>query len=232
MAEAVRAALEGARLVFMVSAAEAPDRVDQHLSFVDAAVAAGVEHLVYTSFAGAASDSVFTLGRDHWATEEHIKASGLAWTFLRDNLYLDFLPLLAGPDGVIRGPAGDGQVSAVATDDVADVATAVLLDPGAHVGATYTLTGPEALSLGAAAALVTRLTGRTVTFHDETIEEAYASRASYNAPDWQLDAWVSTYTSIASGQQAMVTDDVPRLAGHPATSLEELLSRAGVTLPR
>ena len=118
---AVRAALEGARLVFMVSAAEAPDRVDQHYSFVDAAAAAGVQHLVYTSFAGAAPDAIFTLGRDHWATEEHIKASGLAWTFLRDNLYLDFLPLLAGPDGVIRGPAGDGRVSAVATDDVADV---------------------------------------------------------------------------------------------------------------
>ena len=64
-----------------------------------------------------------------------------------------------------------------------------------------------------------------MTFHDETVEEAYASRASYNAPDWQVDAWVSTYTSIASGQQAMVTDDVHRLTGHPATSLEQLLSR-------
>ena len=112
----------------MVSAAKAPDGVDQHISFVDAAATVGVEHLVYTSFAGAASDSVFTLGRDHWATEEHIKASGLAWTFLRDNLYLDFLPLLAGPDGVIRGPAARARSSAVATDDVADVATAVLLD--------------------------------------------------------------------------------------------------------
>ena len=74
---------------------------------------------------------------------------------------------------------------------------------------------------------MSRLTGRTVTYHDETVEEAYASRASYDAPAWQLDAWVSTYTSIAAGQQAMVTDDVPGLTGHPATSLEELLSRAG-----
>src|SRR3954447_4553708 len=100
--DAVRAALEGARVVLMVSGAEAPDRVSHHLSFVDSAVAAGVEHLVYTSFAGAAPDAVFTLGRDHWATEEHIRSSGLTWTFLRDNLYLDFLPLMAGPDGVIR----------------------------------------------------------------------------------------------------------------------------------
>lgn len=221
---AVRAGLEGARLVFMVSAAEAPDRVDQHLSFVDAAVAAGVEHLVYTSIAGAASDSVFSLGRDHWATEEHIKASGLAWTFLRDTLYLDFLPEMTGPDGVIRGPAGDGRVSAVAIDDVAAVAAAVLLDPGPHVGATYTLTGPEALSLTEAAEQVTRSTGRTVTFQDESIEEAYAWRAAYDAPGWQVDGWVTTYTSIASGEQSMVTDDVPRITGRPATSLSQLLS--------
>ena len=84
------------------------------------AVAAGVAHLVYTSFYGAAPDATFTLARDHWATEEHIRASGLAFTFLRDNLYADFLPLMADEHGVIRGPAGDGRVAAVAIDDVAD----------------------------------------------------------------------------------------------------------------
>ncbi len=55
--------------------------------------------------------------------------------------------------------------------------------------------------------------------------EAYESRAGYNAPDWQLDAWVSTYTAIASGELAGVTDDVERLTGHPATTLAEVLSR-------
>jgi NAD(P)H dehydrogenase (quinone) len=67
--EAVWQALAGADVVFMVSGAEAPDRVAQHRNFVDAAVAAGVGHLVYTSFVGAAPDAVFTLGRDHWATD-------------------------------------------------------------------------------------------------------------------------------------------------------------------
>ena len=115
----------------MVSAAEAPDRVDEHSSFVDAAAAAGVEQLVYISFA-ARRDAIFTLGRDHWATEQHIEASGMAWTFLRDNLYPTSSRSWSARTACIRGPAGDGRVAAVATDDVADAAAAVLLDPGAH----------------------------------------------------------------------------------------------------
>ena len=142
-----RAALDGVETLFMVSAAEAEDRLQQHCTFVDAAAAAGVQHIVYTSFFGAAADSTFTLGRDHFATEERIKASGMDYTFLRDNFYLDFLPLLAGEDGVIRGPAGDGVMAAVARADVARSAVTVLRDPALHVGRTYDLTGPEDISL-------------------------------------------------------------------------------------
>jgi NAD(P)H dehydrogenase (quinone) len=223
--DAVRAALAGADTVLMVSGSESPDRVDRHRAFVDAAAAAGIGHLVYTSFVGAAPDAVFTLARDHWATEEHIRAGRLPFTFLRDNLYADFLPLMVGADGVIRGPARDGRAAMVAQDDIADAAVAVLRDPAPHAGRTYDLTGPEALTLAEAAATVTAVTGRDVRYHDETLEEAYASRASYGAPDWQVDAWVSTYTSMASGELAAVSPDVPRLTGHPATSLEQLLRR-------
>ncbi len=120
------AALDGVTTLLMVSASESADRLDQHRTFVDAAAEAGVEQVVYTSFAGAAPDCTFTLGRDHWATEEHLRASGLRHTFLRDNFYLDFLPLMAGEDGVIRGPAGDGRLSAVARADIAAAAVAVL----------------------------------------------------------------------------------------------------------
>ncbi|GAB2618910.1 NAD(P)-dependent oxidoreductase [Paractinoplanes abujensis] len=220
---AVTRALDGAGTVLMVSAAETPDRVDEHRSFVDAAVAAGVEHLVYTSFVGAAPDATFTLARDHWATEEHIRRSGLAFTFLRDNLYADFMPLLVGEDGVIRGPAADGRAAVVAQDDIADAITAVLRAPGEHAGRTYDLTGPAALSLTDVAATISASTGRAVRFHDESIEEAYASRASFGAPSWQVDAWVSTYTAIAAGELAEVTTAVEDLTGHPATPLAKLL---------
>ena len=145
-------------------------------------------------------------------------------TFLRDNFYLDFVPLMVGEDGVIRGPAGEGRLSAVARADVAAVAVEVLTDPATHAGATYTLTGPEAFTLTEAAAVVTEVTGRAVTFHDETIDEAYASRRRWEAPDWQYDAWVSTYTAIKVGEVAAVTDDVRRITGREATSLRELLA--------
>jgi NAD(P)H dehydrogenase (quinone) len=215
--EDVRRALDGVATVLMVSAAEAPDRVDQHRTFVDAAAAAGVEHLVYVSFTGAAPDATFTLARDHWATEQHVRDRGVAATFLRDALYSDFFPAMVGEDGVIRGPAGDGRVAAVAQDDVADVAAAVLQAPDRHAGATYDLTGPEALTLTEVAATLTAVTGRRVTYHPETVEEAYASRAGYGAPAWQVDAWVSTYTAIAAGEMARVSTAVADLTGHPAT---------------
>ncbi len=186
----------------------------------------GVQHIVYTSFAGAAADATFTLGRDHFDAEAAIRESGMAWTLLRDNFYADLLPYFADPAGVIRGPAGDGRVAAVARADVADVATTVLRAPADHAGSTYTLTGPEALTLTEVAARAGAVLGRELRFENETVEEAYASRrAAYDAEQWQLDAWVSTYTAIADGSVAEVTDDVRSVTGQPARTLEQSLTR-------
>jgi hypothetical protein len=67
--------------------------------------------------------------------------------------------------------------------------------------------------------------GQAVLVPDETRKEAFASRASYGAPDWQVEAWVSSYTAIAAGELAGVSDHVERLTGRPATSLRRLLGR-------
>lgn len=213
---AMRAAFAGVRTVFLVSAAEAPDRVAEHRTAIDAAVAAGVERVVYTSFVGAAPDATFTFGRDHFHTEQHLRASSLTTVLLRNNLYTDFLPFMAG-DGEIRGPAGDGHLAPVTRDDIADVATAVLLDD-AHDGATVDLTGPELLTMADAAALLTDVTGSPVRFVDETVAEAYASRAHLGAPDYQVTGWVTTYLGIAAGEFAVVSDAVERITGRPATT--------------
>jgi NAD(P)H dehydrogenase (quinone) len=223
-AEASRAALQGVDVLLMVSGAEAEDRLDQHRTFVAAAAEAGVRHVVYTSFLGAAEDATFTLGRDHWATEQAIRATDTAHTFLRDSFYLDFVEDLVGEDGVIRGPAGDGAMAAVARADVARVATTVLRDPGAHLDRTYELTGPEAITLAEAAVVVSEVRGRTVTYHPETLDEAYASRAQWKPEPWQADAWVSTYTAIAEGALAHVSGDVERITGRAPMSLREVLA--------
>lgn len=220
---ALTGAGRGVDRVLMVSASETVDRVDQHRAFVDAAAEAGVGHLVYISFYGAAPDATFTLARDHWHTEQHIRASGVPFTFLRDNLYADFTPGLVGEDGVIRGPASQGRAAVVAQDDIADATTTVLTRAPEHVGATYDLTGPQALTFDEIAAVLTTATGRTITYRPETVEEAYRSRASYGAPDWQLDAWVSTYTAVAAGELDGVSDGVTRLTGRPATGLADVV---------
>jgi uncharacterized protein YbjT (DUF2867 family) len=110
----------------------------------------------------------------------------------------------------------------VLRDDVADALAAMLTEPG-HDGATYELTGPEAITMAEVAGLLTRLSEREVTFEDETLEEAYASREAYGAPAWEVDGWVSTYTAIAAGEFDVVTDHVLRLTGHEPVSVAEFI---------
>ena len=223
--EAMSRAFDGVDVLFLPSAGEHPDRVGSlHRPAIEAAVAAGVERVVYTSFLGAAPDCVFTFGRDHFFTEEILRESGMGWTFLRDSIYLDFVPFFAGADGVIRGPAGDGRVAAVSRDDIADVALAALLSDE-HAGAAYELSGGEAFTMTEAAAIITRETGREVRFVNETLEEARESRRPSGAPDWEIEGWVTTYAAIGAGELDVVTDDVERIAGHPPMTLTELLQR-------
>ena len=220
--DAMETALTGAQTLFFVSASEDADRVRLHTGVVDAAVAAGVQRIVYLSFLNAAADSTFTFARDHWATEEHIRRSGLRHTFLRDATYADFVPGLAGADGVIRGPAGDGAFTPVAQDDVAAVASAVLLSDG-YDGDTLDLTGPERLTMTDVAALLAEVTGRPVRYEQETVEEAYASRAHYGAADFEVDGWVSTYTAIATGELDVLSPAVRMVTGRDPMSLRELI---------
>lgn len=220
---ALLSAFDGLDALLLVSASESADRVALHTATVDAAVAAGVRRIVYTSFLGAAPDATFTFARDHWHTEQHLRSSGAEFTFLRDSLYLDLIPHWAGDDGVIRGPAGDGRVGAVARADVAGAAVAVLTGTG-HAGATYDLTGPETLSM---AEIASQLGAR---YRAETLDEAYRSRERYGAPAWEVAGWVTTYAAIASGELDVVTDAVERLTGHPPMSLGQYL--AGRTMSR
>ena len=236
-------ALSGTETVFMVSASESPTRRAEHLDFVDTAARAGVRRIVYLSFYNAGPDSTFILARDHWHTEQRIRDAGVAHTFVRDNLYADFMLLWAGADRMLRGPAGDGRVAPVARADAADAVTAVLRsawnaaeEPGRsrkdgalsateHDGATYQLTGPQSLTFAEVATVLTEVTGEPYSYRDETIDEAYASRAQYGAPEWMVDGWVTTYRAIAAGELAEVTDDVRRVTGHPPRSLAEVVAR-------
>jgi uncharacterized protein YbjT (DUF2867 family) len=222
---ALRDALEGVQTLLLVSAAESETRVDEHRSAVEAAVTAGVQHLVYISYLGAAPDATFTLARDHDATEAAIRERGVPFTFLRDSMYADFVPAMVGTDGVLRGPAGSGRVAPVARDDVAEAAAAVLLDPAAHAGRTYDLTGPEALTFAEAAALMAEVSGLPIRYHQEDVQEAFESRMSPDVPDFMIDAWVTTYLAVRDGELDVVSPAIRELTGRDPVGLREVLDR-------
>jgi NAD(P)H dehydrogenase (quinone) len=217
-------ALRGARTLFLASGEEARNRVEQHKAAVDAAKAAGVERIVYLSFYGARPDSAFTFGRDHFHTEEHIKASGLAYAFSRDNIYLDFVPFFVGADGAIRGPGGNGRFAPVARDDIADVVVELLTNPDRD-GQAYEVASDESYTLAEAAERLGRAIDREITYVDETMEEAWASRRPSGEEDWVIEGWITTYVAIAKGELAEPTSTVKDVTGHAPQRLEELLER-------
>jgi NAD(P)H dehydrogenase (quinone) len=225
---AMTKALAGIDTLFFVSGRESATRLDEHLSVVKAARDAGIARIVYLSFLGAAPDCTFTLGRHHFFTEKAIREAGVAFTFLRDSLYQDYLPFMTGEDGVIRGPAGSGRLSVVARDDVAEVVATVLIaaerGETAHDGVTYDVTGPEAITLAEVAAELQAASGKPVSFHDESEAEAYASRAKYDAPAFEVEGWVTSYQSIAVGEMSKVSGDVEKLIGRPPRSFAEFLA--------
>jgi NAD(P)H dehydrogenase (quinone) len=215
----MRAALSGIQTLFLVSG-WGSTRLEQHYSAIDAAIAAGVERIVYTSFLSAAPQATFTHAREHCLTEQRIRATGCHYTFLRPTFYLDRAPRWFSNEGIIRGPAGNGTITWVSRDDLADVAAAVLTTSG-HDGASYEITGSQALTLAQAAAEFSRATGLQTSYQPETLEEARASRMKFNPSEWELEAWVSTYVAIATGEMSVVSHTVEALTGHAPQTLAD-----------
>jgi uncharacterized protein YbjT (DUF2867 family) len=213
------------------------DRLQQQLAAVDAAIAAGVKHIVYLSVLNAAPNATFILAHDHFHTEEHIRASGVPFTFLRASLYTDNVPQSVSADNVIRAPAAEGRAAWVTRDDIADVAVAIL-GSTRHEGRTYDVTGPEALTMAETAERLSAAVGRKITYQAQTPQEARTtrstsrlekyeaerkSRTGHGLDDYEVDVFVTHFLQIAMGELADVSDTVPELTGHPAQSLEEYL---------
>ncbi len=215
------------------------DRLQQQITAVDAAAAVGVGRIVYLSFMNSAPDATFILSHDHYYTEEHIRALGLPFTFLRMSLYAEHVPVMVSAGGVIRAPAGEGRAAWVTRDDIADVAAVVLTRDG-HDGLTYDVTGPEAITLAETAEILSSATGRKIAYQAQTPHEARMTRATsgmdkYEAErraktgsglsDYDVEVFVTHFLQIATGELANVSDTVPRLTGHRAQSLAEYLKQ-------
>ena len=217
--ESVRAALRPGDRVFMVSVHEAVEaRIAAHQSFVDGAADVGVGLLAYLSIVNPAPTAAFHHGRSHYATEQMILASGLPYAFLRMNLFLDDLPLWFDPDGVCRGPGGDGRVALISREDTAAVSAGVIAGPGFENEA-LDLTGEESHSLGELAALCSEVLGRTLRYEPGTREAWLDSRIAAGVAAWDANIGVGSYEALRGGEFDTTSQVVRLVTGRPAESV-------------
>lgn len=236
--ESLRAALRGADKLMLISGTRVGARVRQHRAAIDAAVAADVRHIIYTSFVNVepANPAIVTI--DHRETENLIRASGLAWTLMRDAHYADAMILNAGPGFIASGvwltSTQGGREAMVWREDCVDCAVAVLTEDG-HENKTYPVTGPNRESFAEVAAMLAELTGRPIRLVETDDAGMYAHFDALGIPrepvddqtvagiPWNSDDMVSFERAIREGFLDVCTDDVRRLTGRPARSVRELI---------
>lgn len=215
-AETLEAAMQGCDRLFLLSPSD-PAQVDRERNAVDAAVRAGVEHVVALSIMGASPSSQTVLGRWHAEIDEHLAASGVGFTVLRPAGFMQshLLPVeTVKTEGKWYGMTGHGASGFVDAADVAAVAAHVLTSDGHH-GATYELTGPEAISLPQAAVQLSEVRGRDVAYVDVPPAQFRANLVRTGVPDWAADSLVASYQSIREGHAATVTNEVEKATGTP-----------------
>lgn len=218
-------AFDGADKILLVSGNELGRRVPQHRNVVDAARAAGVALLAYTSIPHAATSSLI-LAQEHRATEELIAASGVPYTFLRNSWYFENYTgqIPAYLEHGVVGAAGDGAVSTAARADFADAAAAVLVTDG-HAGRVYELGGAP-ITLSELAAEVARQTGRDVTYTDLPAEKLTEVLLTAGLPEEAAAVLVDADRGIAAGELLVEGDDLARLLGRAPVTLAEAVAAA------
>ncbi len=211
-------AVEGVEKLFLVTPFT-PDQVDLGARLIDIAKAAGVKHIVKLSAMGADFEPGIQLGRWHRTLERYISGSGLTYTFLRPNNFMENFVNFYGPakDGNIYLPWGQGACSFIAGADIAEVAAAALTS-GGHENKAYDLTGPEAFTIAQAAATIGEVTGRKVQYVE--VPDAAARHAMLDAgmPTWMVDAMMELHGINKAGYAAQVTDTVQKLSGRAPTN--------------
>lgn len=216
-------ALAGVDSLLLVSGTEFGRRATQHSAVIDAAVAAGVGRLAYTSAPGADA-SINPVAPEHKATEEHLRASGLSHLILRNGWYHEnYVGDLksAAQTGIVLTAAGQGRVASAARSDLAEAAAILLA--GERVGQTYTLTGDVAWSFDDLAADFATILGREVVAHHVTVDEKRSLLAQAGLDDGTIGFILGVDAAIAAGELGVVNGELAEILGRPTTPLAETL---------
>jgi NAD(P)H dehydrogenase (quinone) len=233
-------AIEGGVKMLLISGTRVGARVVQHKAAIDAASAAGIKHIVYTSFVNvdAANPAIVTV--DHRETEALIKSSGVAWTMLRDAHYADAMIVNAGPGFIASGTwqtsSNGAKEAMVWREDCVNCAVAVLTTDG-HENKAYPITGPNSENFAEVVAMMNKTVGCAITLVETNDDGMYAMFDAMGVPrepvddqsvggiPWNSDDMVSFERAIREGFLDICTDDVARLTGQKARSVQELITQ-------
>ncbi|SHK94495.1 Uncharacterized conserved protein YbjT, contains NAD(P)-binding and DUF2867 domains [Chitinophaga jiangningensis] len=223
--DSLRQAVAGMHSAFLLTNSTASAE-QQQITFANIAAEAGVKHLVKLSQYKADAASPVRFLRYHAAVEAHIAASGMTYTFLRPNLFMQGFLLFR--DSIIHkgqffAPAGNAKVSLVDVQDIAAVAAWVLTTTHWH-NQVLDITGPESLSHYELAEMLSVVTGKSIRYIDVPPADMLQAVLSLGFPQWQAEGLIEDYAHYARGEAAAVSNAVQQVTGRPARSFAEFIS--------
>jgi len=222
----LKKALAGVDTIFLVCS-PIPQLVELESNVIDACVENGVRHVVLNSALGA-GDYSKSFPSWHRKVEDKLKGTGLSYTILRPNGFMQNIVTYNAPtirtEGAFYAAMGDARTALLDVRDVAAAAAKALVSTAEHAGKTYELNGPEAVSNSEIAARISRITGRDVKYVD--IPEAAQRKAMLDAgtPEWLVTALLDLQAYYVAGKAAAVTDTLPKLLGRASITLDQFLA--------
>lgn len=223
--ESLPAALEGVESVYVVSPVS-PQLAVHEGNLARAAAAAGVGHLVKLSVIGCSPQSPIAFGRLHHDAEQAVRDSGIRWTMVRPNGFMQNTLGWSGQlaAGTVYGPVMDARWSIVDVRDIAALAVAALEDPDAHAGQTYTATGPEPSSPREQVAILAELLGRPIAAQEVPVDRAMQSMIEAGWPAWNVERMGELFRRYADGMAEQISPDVEAVTGVAPVSYRRFAS--------
>jgi uncharacterized protein YbjT (DUF2867 family) len=221
--ETLDAALSGVEKVFVV-APPSPNLEEMESNVVQAAQKAGVRHLVKSSVWGAESEA-FLFGRPHRAIEKKIEAGGIPYTFLRPTGFMQNMlsnAAIIKSQGAFYLPAGEARVSEIDYRDIAKVAAVTLTEDG-HIGKSYDLTGPEAMTYAERAKVLSEVLGRPITYVSPPDADWKATMRGYGLPEWQVEGILDLIRYYKTGNSERISPAVEEVTGSKPISYRQFV---------